>query len=231
MGLMLFFSSAKCKVQGAKSKKLISHSSLFTNHFKVKLGFTLIELLVVLGILASTVGAALLLLTSVLRGTNQANVMAEVKQNGQVVLDSLEKQIRGALDARLLPGAEIPIGSSNALVATLSSGGYLYVACFNSVPGSTNGWIGTVTSSAPTAPSAGLYQTLTNRDKIAGVDIVCGNPCPPTCTFFVTAASSGSLNPPIVKVSFMVNQGVKAPSRQDFLADAKFETTISLRKY
>lgn len=225
-------SSAKCKpssrvqvegVQSAKSKKL-------TNHFKVKLGFTLIELLVVLGILASTVGAALLLLTSVLRGTNQGNVTAEVKQNGQVVLDSLEKQIRGALDARLLSSAERPNGSLNALVVTLASGGYLYVACFDSVPGSANGWIGTAASFSATSPSIGLYQTLTNRDNIAGVDVVCG-PCPPTCTFGVILASSGSLNPPIVKVGFTVNQGVKAPSRQDFLANARFETTISLRRY
>ena len=204
------------------AKKLTCHLSLVTCHFKVKHGFTLIELLVVLGILTSTVGAALLLLTSVLRGTNQGNVTSEVKQNGQVVLDSLEKQIRGALDARLL--------SENTLAVTLASGGYLYVACFNSLPGSTNGWIGTAVSSSAIPPSVGLYQTLTNREEIAGVDVVC-DPCPPTCTFSVIAASSGSLNPPIVKVSFTVNQGVKAPSRQDFLANARFETTISLRKY
>lgn len=207
------------------------NSSLRSHHSKVKLGFTLIELLVVLGILTATVGATLLFLTSVLRGTNQANVTAEVKQNGQVVLDSLEKQIRGALDTRLLSGADIPTGSSNAMAVTSATGGYLYVACFNSVTGSANGWIGTVSTSAATAPSTGLYQPLTNQDKIAGVDVVCDNPCPPTCTFSVIAASEGTLSPPIVKVSFTVNQGVKAPSRQDFLANAKFGTTISLRKY
>jgi len=52
-------------------------------------GFTLIELLVVLGILVIGVGSTLLFLTSILRGTNQANVTAEVKQNGQAILDSL----------------------------------------------------------------------------------------------------------------------------------------------
>lgn len=206
-------------------KKTVNCQLSTVNCGKVR-GFTLIELLVVLGILAATVGAALLFLTSVLRGTNQANVTAEVKQNGQVVLDSLERQIRGALDARLLSGVEIPIGSSNALVVTGATGGFLYVACFSSVTGSANGWIGTVVSSSVTAPSAGLYQTLTNRDDITGVDVVCDS-----STFSVIAASAGSLNSPIVRVSFMVNQGVKAPSRQDFLANAKFETTISLRKY
>src|SRR3990167_10128021 len=77
------------------------HYSLFTIHGKA-LGFTLIEFLVVLGILAITVSATLLFLTSVLRGSNKANIIAEVKQNGQVVLESLERQIRNGVDAQLI---------------------------------------------------------------------------------------------------------------------------------
>src|SRR3989344_4232759 len=70
--------------------------------FKVlvsKNGFTLLEFLVVIGLLSLTIGSILLFLTSVLKGTNQANVTSEVKQNGQVVLDALESQIRKATDA------------------------------------------------------------------------------------------------------------------------------------
>src|SRR3990170_6397749 len=99
--------------------KYTKYKILNTKYCKTK-GFTLIELLVVLGILAAAVGASMIFLTSVLKGTNQANVTAEVKQNGQAVLDSLEKQIRGALDARLLTGSDIPSGSSNALAMTLT---------------------------------------------------------------------------------------------------------------
>src|SRR3989344_5912333 len=62
-------------------------------------GFTLLEFLVVIGLLSITIGSILLFLTSVLKGTNQANITSEVKQNGQVVLDTLESQIRNATDA------------------------------------------------------------------------------------------------------------------------------------
>src|SRR3990170_4782911 len=62
-------------------------------------GFTLLEFLVVIGLLSITIGSILLFLTSVLKGTNQANITSEVKQNGQVVLDTLESQIRNASDA------------------------------------------------------------------------------------------------------------------------------------
>ncbi len=187
-------------------------------------GFTLIEFLVVLGILALTVGSALLFLTSTLRGTNQANVTAEVKQNGQVVLDSLERQIRGAISATELIGSGAPAGSSSAISLALPEGKYFFVACFNSVGITSNGWIGTVSSTSSSTPGAGQYVPLTNRDRTSGVEIVCDS-------FRVTSASSGALNPPIVRVSFTVNQGVGAPSRSDFKANVKFDTTISLRKY
>src|SRR3989344_2987741 len=62
-----------------------------------RFGYTLIELLVVLGILTITVGALTMFLSSVFRGANKANASAEVKQNGQAVLDSLERHIRGAV--------------------------------------------------------------------------------------------------------------------------------------
>src|SRR3989338_2133305 len=85
------------------------HHSPFTIHFEVKRAFTLIEFLVVLGILALVVGSITLFLTSVLKGTNQANVLSEVKQNGQATLDSLERQIRGAVDAEAVDSNHLKI--------------------------------------------------------------------------------------------------------------------------
>lgn len=192
----------------------------------VKQGFTLIEFLVVLGILAIAVGSALLLLTSVLRGTNQANITAEIKQNGQAVLDALEGQIHNAKTATGLSG------TYNSIQLTLVDGSYLWIGCFGTVANVSNGWIGTYTSTSATPPtSQNQYTALTNRHEVSGVDVVCDAPCPSTCSLSVINASVGAVNPAIVKVSFTVNQGVAAPSRQDFKANAKFETTISLRKY
>src|SRR3989304_4430925 len=116
--------------------KYTKYKILNTKYCKIK-GFTLIELLVVLGILAAAVGATLIFLTSVLKGTNQANVTAEVKQNGQVVLDSLEKQVRGATAAVFIA----PTGSLSGVNLTKTDGNSLYVVCFDSTLTS-NGWIG-----------------------------------------------------------------------------------------
>ena len=61
-------------------------------------GFTLVELLVGMAILGIISAATLLFLSSMFRGSNQANVVSSLKQNGQVVLNSLERQIRNATE-------------------------------------------------------------------------------------------------------------------------------------
>src|SRR3989344_1028540 len=115
--------------------KYTKYKILNTKYCKTK-GFTLIELLVVLGILAAAVGASMIFLTSVLKGTNQANVTAEVKQNGQVVLDSLEKQIRGATDVECANSAGNSVDCSDAsaslkyLKLVRSDEDPLHIGCF-----------------------------------------------------------------------------------------------------
>ena len=178
-----------------------------------KCGFTLVEFLIVLGILALVVGSSLLFLTSVFKGSNQANVTTEAKQNGQVVLDLLEKQIRNAIFAQS--------PSAGYIKLTGSSEDPLHIKCFPSTA-STNGWIGMVASGAD-SPFDSSFVPLTNKDDtISGVDIQ-------NCDFRVIEATPSL--PAIVSISFGVNQGIAAPSRQDFLANVAFQTTISLRKY
>lgn len=180
-----------------------------------KKGFTLIEFLVVLGLLSLTVGSTLLFLTSVLKGSNQANVVSETKQNGQFVLDSLERQIRNATGAA-------NVGTNNKhLVLTRLNALPLQVKCFDEVSGISNGYIGTVEDSN-TGVSDGSYSPITNIDTISGVSIQ-------DCSMMVQPESSGGVSPPIVTISFKVQQGAKAPSRQDFLANLEFRTKISLR--
>src|SRR3989344_295416 len=208
--------------------KYTKYKILNTKYCKTK-GFTLIELLVVLGILAAAVGASLIFLTSVLKGTNQANVTAEVKQNGQVVLDSLEKQIRGATDAVVITtgGLPLPGASRDGINLTLPTGRSLYLVCFDTDPiAKSNGWIGVADVSPGTPTNAfSNYNSVTNKDNISGVDVK-------NCDFSVQQASTtGTAAPAVVSISFVMNQGIQAPSRADFLANAKFETTISLRNY
>jgi len=198
--------------------KKTQNSSLIPQIFKVKRGFTLIELLVVLGILAATVGSTLLFLNSILRGSNQANVTAEVRQNGQAVLDSLDRQIRNAVDAEDLDNTD------HRYIRLFRSGqDPLLIKCFPT--SSTNGWIGTVVSNDdPLSLADAAFTQATNIDPVSGVDIS-------DCNLQAFPASSGTAAPPIVAITFTVNQGINAPSRQDFLANAKFAVTISLRTY
>ncbi|MBI3282984.1 type II secretion system protein [Candidatus Curtissbacteria bacterium] len=196
-------------------------STLFplpTTRLKERLGFTLIEFLIVLGVLAVAVGSALLVLSSVLRGTNQSNVTVEVKQNGQAVLDSLDSQIRNASDAT-------SDGSGKYIRLTRPSADPLHIKCFyDTSPKSQNGWIGTVITNVSN-PTESNYTAITNKnDLVAGVDIN-------SCNFTVASSSLGTSSPPIVSVSFVASQAINAPSRQDFVASIKFQTTISLRKY
>ncbi len=176
-------------------------------------GFTLVELLVVMGILGVITGGSLLFLTSILRGSNQARIVAEVKQNGQTVLDVIDRQIRNAQSVQELASID---GSVSAIELTLSGTSRVYLACYN-------GWIGIDKEPAPVLSTD--FLSLTNRDAVSGINIEC-NP-----DSFNVLGNPGDSYPQVVQVSFNVMQGVAAPGRVDFNASAEFKTTISLRKY
>lgn len=189
-----------------------------------KAGFTLIEFLVVLGILAVTVSSTVLFLNSVLKGSNQSTITAEVKQNGQVVLDSLERQIRGAQDATTCFSTPCPLPPYDHLKLIRADPDVpLHIKCFSSVFNK-NARLATATGDSP--PDS-QYVDLTNTDKINGVNIT-------GCDFraFPAGFSAGGQSvPAVVSVKFAVSQGLEAPSRQDYVASVPLQTTISLRRY
>ena len=196
----------RSKKQKAKSKKLY--------------GFTLIEFVVVLGILGFVVTSTVLFLNSVLRGANQTNITQEVKQNGQAILDSLDRQIRGSVNVQ-------GIGTGpdyTAIMLTRPNDDPLYIKCL-SATATQNNRIGTfVSATAPAADSN--YTSLSNDDRTNGVNVV-------GCKFNIVTSSvaQGGQVPAVVGVSFTATQGLDAPYRQDFAASAPFQTTISLRTY
>ncbi len=194
---------------------------IFNLKFKIRKGYTLIEFLVVISILGLSVGSVLMFLTSTLKGANQANVTSEVKQNGQAVLDNLQSQIRSSTRADVFVSTQLPSPGNYGLFLTLSPGEQLNVVCVNSTA-TANGYIEISKQESGTLPDgeASNYQPITNTNPISGVDVVCT-----ANTFQVNS------NKNLVIIDFTVNQGKQAPSRADFLANARFKTTMALRSY
>lgn len=188
-----------------------------------KSGFTLVELLVVIGVLSVVTGTALLFLTSILRGSNQAGIVAEVKQNGQIVLDSIDRQIRNAQSARELTSID---GSVSTIELTLPGTSRIYLVCYDQDVVSSpkkNGWIGIDKEPAPVVSSD--FLSITNKDTASGISIDCNSDS------FNVLGNPADPYPQVVQVSFIAKQGVEAPGRIDFNASAAYKTTISLRKY
>lgn len=61
-----------------------------------KNGFTLAEILVVIAIVAIAGVMLVAIFTNTLRGSNKSQILASIKQNGQIVLDSMDRIIRDA---------------------------------------------------------------------------------------------------------------------------------------
>lgn len=216
----------------AKLRKIISNccqKTIFLRKSKFHRGFTLLEFLVVIGLLSITIGSILLFLTSVLKGTNQANITSEVKQNGQVVLDTLESQIRNATDAVCLNPTNgslcaNPTQQTAHIKLLRPNSDPLHIRCVKNA--GENGRIEIAVSAVDLGTIPANFTSITSRDTVSGVDIT------DCSTIFTIVPSLGGVSaPPIVSISFRVNQGVAAASRQDFLASVNFQTTISLRGY
>lgn len=193
-----------------------------------KSGFTLVELLVVIGILGVVVGSSLLFLTNILRGSNQVRVVSEIKQNGQTVLDVIDRQIRNAESVENFTLSFSPNLNDDAIKINLANANNpIYLACFNQDLASTpkkNGWIGIVNSATvPTTDSE--FLKLTNSSLISGIDVECD-----ASSFSISGLPSDAF-PQVVQVRFIASQGIEAPKRLDFNAVSEFKTTISLRKY
>lgn len=89
----------------------------FSGRSPRSLGFTLAEILVVLGILSILGLIVLTIFTRSLRGTNKTQIILAIKENGQSVLETIDKAIRSSdnLVCPALPAGVMKI-SSNTLV-------------------------------------------------------------------------------------------------------------------
>ncbi|MCR4305670.1 MAG: type II secretion system GspH family protein [Candidatus Daviesbacteria bacterium] len=98
-------------------------------------GFTLVEILVVMAIMAIVGTVLVAIFTNTLRGSNKSQILAAIKQNGQAVLDNIDKAMRDA-DGVVCPKLD---DSSNTLVL-VKNGRYTRFRFIPSLPGG-NGYV------------------------------------------------------------------------------------------
>jgi prepilin-type N-terminal cleavage/methylation domain-containing protein len=169
-------------------------------------GFTLVEVLVVIlsfGILA-VVGSSLFI--SILKGAAKAEIEKEIKQNGDYAINVMERMIRNAREISSCSSSSIRIKNPDGSNTTFS--------CLVN-----NSQVASIASN-----SAFLTGRNVTLDSSGGTNCFSPN-LSPNLTFSCT-----SDNPPKVSISFTLYQK-GSTVRPEERAQAKFETTVSLRTY
>ncbi len=200
-------------------------------------GLTLVETLVVIAVLALAGGLLLTVFTRTLRGGNKSQIIGVIKQNGQSVLELIDKTIR---DSDNVVCVSTP--SSNSLTV-VQNGVYTR---YRFVPSNTvNGLIeqdnptkqiDQVTGKEETetvfinricadADPMPLPTILTDTNSQTGISVIANNSQP-----FVTRSKLSGFKD-TVTIQFALKPGVGAPqSLAGQIDSVNFETTIQLRQ-
>lgn len=199
-------------------------------------GFTLVEILVVVAIVAimGTVLAAIFVNT--LKGGNKAQILANIKQNGQAVLENMDKTIRGAdnvvcksLDGNTLVVVKngcytryrfvAPSQTQNGQIQQDNPQPDSSTSCVTNPPSPTPKNIKTFTDNVCTDPMINP-NILTDTNPQSGVSVANGS--------FTLKPEAGFRNS--VTVSFTLDHGVEAPTAVAGQIDpVEFTTSIGLR--
>lgn len=196
---------------------------------KIERGFTLVEILVVMGIIAVVGTMMVAIFIGTLRGSNKAQILAVIKQNGQAVLENMDKTIRAADNIVCLSAGDTLVVVKNGVYTR-----YKFVAPTTSA----NGFI---QQDNPAQPASG-----NNSDIKLFKDNVCTDPMGTdalvvntlTDINFQTGVSASGLFTKSVQpgfkdsltVSFTLDNGINAPEVIAGQIDpVEFTTTIGLR--
>lgn len=181
-------------------------------------GFTLAEILVVMAITAIVGIIMVIIFSNTLRGSNKAQILAVIKQNGQAVLDNMDKTIRGADNVVCI---------SSYYLVVVKDGIYTRyrIKSENNIP--------TIVQDSPVmgslindictlSDSTGVAKIiLTDTNSQSGVSVLNGSS-------FSRSAQSGSKDS--VTVSILLGPGAGVPAAISSQIDpVSFQTTIELR--
>lgn len=167
-----------------------------------KNGFTLIEMIVVVGLL-STIGlVASTVFFSTLKGGTKAEILKEVKQNGDFAISTMERVIRSALE----------------VTSTCEGSDLTSIEIFNPDHQSTIFdclWEDDVAKIA------------SNGAALTSETVTLGNSCPGSLSFNCQRSTNA---PEVIKISFTLSQK-GSPTRSEEKASVTFQTAVSLRSY
>lgn len=196
----------------------------------IKKGFTLVELLVVIAILAIAGAFILTIFTSSLRGSNKSQIVSTIKQNGQSVLDSMDKTIRNSdnivcvsnLQTTLVIVKDGVFTRYRFVVATIGANGFIQQdAPIQPAPPASGADIKLFIDGicADTDPMM-APNVLTDTNPQTGVSAKNG--------FFTRSKQAGSRDS--VTIRFDLSPGIAAPQIVAGQIDTvTFQTTIQLR--
>lgn len=219
-----------------KRKKKIFNSQFSTLNSN---GFTLVEILVTMAIIAIVGTILVVTFTNTLRGSNKSQILAVIKQNGQAVLENMDKTIRNA-DNVVCP---TDATSGNTLVV-VQNGTYTRYRFIAPTP-SANGLIQQDNPVKVVDVGTGILQTDTTfitdvclptslmpRDATQPVQILTDTNLQTgvsvTSGLFTKNPQSGYKDS--VTVSFTLGPGINAPSIVAGQIDpVEFKTTVGLR--
>lgn len=181
-------------------------------------GFTLVEIIVVVAITALVGVVLVMIFANTLRGSGKSQTLATLKQNGQAVLEKMDKQIRGA--------DKIICATADTLVFVKNNA---YVR-FRFVPatGGTNGYI---EQDLPIPPAGDLSAFLNSvcTDPVVGADILTDTNLRTGVSVengrFTKNPSAGFKD--LVGIEFILKPGKQSPVTG--IDDIKFQTTVQLR--
>ncbi len=204
----------------------------------MKKGFTLVEMLVVISILSIFGALILTIFTRSLRGSNKSQIIGVIKQNGQAVLENMDKTIRNADDVVCISSL-----SPSDTIVVVKGGIYTRYKFTNIGSVIING---SIQQDFPIQPSSGdnsqldrflanvcidpigtEAQTLTDTDTKTGISVICVNY---NCNnrFFSRDSSPGSNDQ--VTIRFAIEPGVEvSPAIAGQIDPVTFQTTVQLR--
>lgn len=208
----------------------------------MKKGFTLVEVLVVISVLSLVGVLVLTIFTRSLQGNNKSQILSAIKQNGQSVLENIDKTIRDS-DIVVCPVINPPdTGASSANLVVRSGGVYTRYRFIDPSPAINPTMNGLIQQDNPTKQNVQdsdplreetdpefvnrictlvdpMSQTATNiltdTDTQSGVSVESG--------LFTRSRSAGFKDQVIIK--FNLKPGISAPQ----IDAVSFQTTIQLR--